>query len=608
MRKLIASLLTILMFLVTIPPVSVLAESDDEQGDYLLDKLNAVNKSIDLVPDDRFEGDYTELENKDGTKSYVFENGSVITEYEDGTREGFDYKGNHHYYDKDDNTTVMIKDGTVWTEYADGRNSITLPGGNDTVVIDSDRCSCIMSKRTGTVKEYDSNGHCTGLGFIGSDERLKTDEYGDLKDGMISGPNGAFLEIKDGGAEKHFVSPYGAKFDYKETGFADSFEGRTESYVITDPDGTKKVWDKITKINRDKSSGVSTGKTVETSGGVYLSDGEKIEFEEKMLYDKNGDPYYSANNVAQWTGADGKTLWIDKNVGAFEYNDPNTGDKVITDANGNLTEYKLGKNELKVDYNSDGSIKTAHCKTENGAELTLANGSGQAVLPNGDVFEVDSEGTITKNGKVVKKDGEWVEGYDPSQDFVTTEENKKEDTEHGVWKLIEAQTEGDRVAYDGWGNAYEHVYKVSPGEFEHTWTCSTDYYAASGTFLNRKGDTSTVTCINSAPPEIIKGGETVSLSVTLNGHYEKRQEDVWKDPADYQDGGNMDICTIYSSGGYAYFSFGESGDTLYTSWDEPSASRTFTCEIKKGFRDGVEMDIRVCSLGMTCHYRYQWVE
>lgn len=178
----------------------------------------------------------------------------------------------------------------------------------------------------------------------------------------------------------------------------------------------------------------------------------------------------------------------------------------------------------------------------------------------------------------------------------------------GAWTLYHTNIEGERTYYDGWDSAFKHTFTASPGEYAHTWTCSMDYYSAGGTFLNREGDSSTVTCRNAAPPDKIKGGETVSLAVTLEGHYEKRSFGNSEDPSDYADGGDLRIVTSYGSGDYAFFHFGEDGETLYTSWEEPTASRVFTCEIRRGNKDGEEMTIRVDSLGMSCYYYYVWNE
>ena len=417
MKKIISLLISLTMILTAFAAIPVFADDDAGTGDALLDTLDTVNKSLDLIPDDRFEGDYDEVANPDGSTTYLFKNGSVVTEYKDGTQDGVDYNGNHHYYDnKDDTTTVKIKDGSTFTEYSDGKKAVTLPGGMNTVVVNPDSTSSLISQRTGTVREYDSEGHCTGLGFVGSDERIKTDEYGDLLDGKISGPNGASFEIKEGGAEKHLVSPDGLKVDYTQTGIADSADGSTESYTVTHPDGMKEEFDVTTKVERDKS-GEHSGYTAETSGGFYYPNGDKIEFEEKMQYDKNGDPYYSANNVAQYTGANGTTLWIDKNTGAFDYNDPTTGEKAVVDSNGNLTEYKTDEIDHKAEFNPDGSVKSAEITTKDGAVMTVGpDGSAKVTLPDGDVYESDGNGNVTKNGEVIKKDGKWVEGYDPKAD------------------------------------------------------------------------------------------------------------------------------------------------------------------------------------------------
>lgn len=151
------------------------------------------------------------------------------------------------------------------------------------------------------------------------------------------------------------------------------------------------------------------------------------------------------------------------------------------------------------------------------------------------------------------------------------------------------------------------LYLLSRGRYIYTWVCNEDYYSASGILLNNKGDTSTVVCTNSQPPTTIQGGETVSIDVVVQGHYEKRMFDNLKDPGDYQDGGSMDICAIYESGGYSYFDFGGDSTTLYTSWEEPTAQRVFKCEIRNGSSEGDILNIRACAIkGAMCHYKYIW--
>lgn len=179
----------------------------------------------------------------------------------------------------------------------------------------------------------------------------------------------------------------------------------------------------------------------------------------------------------------------------------------------------------------------------------------------------------------------------------------------GFWSLYEVVTEGDNEWKDGWNKTeYEYTVKAEPGKYTYSWKCNVDYYSASGDLLNLKGDASTVICTNTAPPSIINGGDTVSVGAVLNGHYEKRSFS-FEDPSDFADGGNMSICAIYNNNGndYSYFSHGGSGDTLYTSEEEPTVSRTFTCEIRGGRRDGDELAIRVSSThGAMCHYKYRW--
>ena len=403
MKKAVSILLSLMMTLSLFPAAFVMPESAAED----MDSIDRWNAALDSVPNDPFEGDYTEKENPDGSKTYVFTNGSVATEYPDGSQEGVDFKGNKHYKDKDENITITFPDGSVSTDYADGKKSYAEPDGK-TTYINPDMSTYDTYKNTGIIKEYDSNGNLTGVGFVGGDERLKTDEYGEILPGKISGPDGKTLEIKNDGKtfEAHLDYGSGKKLDLTESW---SFENTTRTVSISGSDEVNGTWTEVTKFDNGM-------KNVETSGDLTNKDGDKLEFTQNFTYDKDGEAVYSKNNVMQVTTADGKTLRADKSSQAWEYNDPNSGEKVIVDKDGNAVEFNLGGNEFKAEYDENGNPKTVHWKTDTGAILTLADGAASVTLPDGTKYEADGNGNVWKDGVQIQKDDEWVEGYGPAKD------------------------------------------------------------------------------------------------------------------------------------------------------------------------------------------------
>ena len=385
------------------------------------------NEALDRVPDDPFSGERVEVDNPDGSKTYMFSNGSIATEYPDGRQEGVDFDGNQHYKDTKGNITTKLPDGTSITDHADGRVSFAETDGKTTYV-NPDKSSYETFKRTGIVKEYDAEGHFTGIGFMGSDERIAADGNGDLADGSIKGPDGRALKIenRDGGREINLTYADGHTLNYQGAGVEDSEDGRLEVYTIEGSSEMNGIWSTTTKIDRE--NGVAVGKTVERSGSFTDANGAKVEYDENIKYDNNGDPVYSANNVAQVTSSDGSKLWVDKNSQAWEYEAPNFGEKIVVDKDGNLKELNMDGETFKAKYDSSGKVKIAEWKRANGAELdVLPDGSVKVVLPNGTVYEEDSAGNIKKNGEFIRKDGEWVEGYDPKTD--TGEKTQTDDTD-----------------------------------------------------------------------------------------------------------------------------------------------------------------------------------
>lgn len=182
----------------------------------------------------------------------------------------------------------------------------------------------------------------------------------------------------------------------------------------------------------------------------------------------------------------------------------------------------------------------------------------------------------------------------------------------GYWEFLDARAEGSTSWSDGW-NKYEYVYQVisSPGKYVYKWECVEDYYSASGSLINFKGDSSTVTATNTAPPSVITGNETVSIDVVLTGHYQEREKVKDFGPFDYSDQSSINICVIYNNNGndYGFFRTGnpDETDTLYTSKEHPTLSRTVSFTFRSGKRDGEEMEIRVSSVsGAQCHYSYVW--
>ena len=357
------------------------------------------------VPDDAFDGKYTEFKGSDGSTTRVYDNGSVTTEYKDGTKSGVDYNGNQHSKDKEGNYTVRTTDGCSATEYADGRKSLTEPDGK-TTTINTDG-SFSESYRLGLTIDYDPDGGLTGIGVTGGKERIKTDENGNYVNGEISGPGGSKLTVSDDVIS--FTNSEGNKYTYSES-------GNTQTTTITYKDGSKCESTTTTTWADGK-------KTEKTDFTLTESNGDRWDSSKSVSYDENGEPVYSGNNVTQFTASDGSTYWFDNNSKAFEYRDPKTGTVVIVDKNGNLVENKTEETSINAVYDENGSLKSADITWKDGATLKQnPDGTASFSLPDGTKYTTDGSGNVWKNGVQIKKDGSWLPGEGTGGDDPGTEQ------------------------------------------------------------------------------------------------------------------------------------------------------------------------------------------
>ncbi len=343
------------------------------------------------TPDDAFDGGYAEFKGSDGSVTCVYDNGSVRTTYADGSKTGVDYNGNQYELGKDGTYSVRTPDGTVATEYPDGTLSMIEPNGKTTTVKPDGSLS--ESYSIGVTSDYDADGNLVGVGITGSDERLGVDEDGNVKNGELKGKNGESLVFTDDGFS--LTNSKGTKCDYTDNGTEKS---------------TSIKWMDGTEYSSDTSVSYNNGvRTENTSGTLLFNDGSRWDSNKTIDYDTDGNPVYSANDVSQWTSADGSTFWKDNNSGASEYNDA-SGLSMATDKYGNLTTYNDGKNIVSATYDENGNLSSAYITYDDGAFLVRnPDGSASFTTPDGSTYYSDGQGNVTFNGVPIKQNGEFLE-------------------------------------------------------------------------------------------------------------------------------------------------------------------------------------------------------
>ena len=61
--------------------------------------------------------------------------------------------------------------------------------------------------------------------------------------------------------------------------------------------------------------------------------------------------------------------------------------------------------------------------------MRIADPDGSATITRLNNTKYESDGNVCKNGQQIKKNGEWVEGYDPAKDSVEPDDIDPEETE-----------------------------------------------------------------------------------------------------------------------------------------------------------------------------------
>ena len=405
----------------------------------------------DGIPDDAFEGKYVEYRGKDGSVTTVYDNGSVTTVHADGSKEGVDYMGNQYLGKTDGTNVIRTTDGSVATEYSDGRRSLTEPDGKTTTFY-KDGHMTEEYKSLGLVVEYNSDLEQTGIGFIGSDERIKYDESGFVGDGTVKGPGGATLTVKDGNVT--MKNQEGKTIDA-------TFSPDGDKITITHPDGSKAT-SEVERIWGEDESG-NTLILEKTVGEITYPDGTRYDMNSEVTFDKNRNPIASSNNVSLWTGSDGTKYWTDHNSKAWTYVDPNADEIIRIDKNGNIREFKAEGHEWNITYDKNGVVETADIRYRDGSRIVVENGASSYTLPDGTVYSSDGKGNVFRNDEQIKKDGEWL--LDPDRNNPDAGKIKIGSADIvGTWSVTSTISDVDSPLVDGVKSFFDGIFGEGAGD------------------------------------------------------------------------------------------------------------------------------------------------
>ena len=391
--------------------------------------VHAEDPAEPAVPDDAFDGAYEEFKGSDGTVTQVFDNGSVITTYKDGSKFGVDYAGNQHAKATDGTYSVGLTDGSIAIEYPDGRQSQYEPDKDTITTINPDSTMTREYVSLGLVADMNAEGEQTGIGFIGSGERLSYNEDGTVADGTIKGPNGASLTVDDGNVTA--VSPEGKKMEYRYNTSTDDDPAK-EIIRIEAPDGS--TAEREISINWEQAADGTWQRCEETSETIKYADGTAISRNiNEIFHDEYGFSSEGRFIEETWTSADGETFTrttakfndaLDPDSGEsltgeaskWEYTNPNTGEHAATDFFGHPVDLQKDGVSYHAEFDENGKLSSVDMSEDGHRFIGNPDGTWSFTRKDGTVFNGDKE-NMWKNGTQIQKDGKWVEGYDPSEDF-----------------------------------------------------------------------------------------------------------------------------------------------------------------------------------------------
>ena len=391
----------------------------------LADDGMTVTSSLDSseeVPADAFDGNSTEFKGEDGSMTYVYDNGSMKTDYADGTAEGIDYKGNLYKSLPDGTIVSTLMNGDVVTIYPDGKAVTAYPSGStETEYPDG---STETKGITGVITKRDVNGKIVSMGFENGQVIEFTDGLPPKGESSVEGDNGEKLRlvIKDDeeysffaegnglrGEVTHKIDENGAStyirtLDGDEYKNYENDDGTIKTTSIASGDGRfrfEESFDLNDPEHMFRQTVTENGETQTTTGGLYedgslkvlvneieiiafpTEDGE-LDMEKGMTVNNTatGDYAHFGTNGIEIKNADGTGINIDKDGNILWAN--------IVDENGKEVLSSDGQHLRFTDPETGESMTVE--KDENGQ-------FNKVKLPNGDTYEIAPDGTITKNGE-----------------------------------------------------------------------------------------------------------------------------------------------------------------------------------------------------------------
>lgn len=479
MKKLLAVILALSLILCTSLPLAVSADEE-------MNVTSAVTPNN--IPENPFSGGGTDFEGSDGSKTTVYDNGSMKTEYADGTKQGIDFNGNLYKEDKDGTQTLTEMNGNTHVISPDGTEVHSAPDGTKTTYYPDGTAENIDA--TGLITKHDENGDIVSMGY-------KDGEVVEFSDGLptegktvIKGPNGEKLtiEIKDDDEKGTSHVEIKSEGNGKSWNFTLNDDGTTSSINVKDSDGnTSSITEsdnggEMHYESADKKNGFDAayGGTIESTSISVTDNGEKHNLISSSQNDDGsydlviGEPSEEDIRITYRSdGAGGMDSFTMQDKGGFywhvgtdgqEYREAN-GNGYKLDANGNPVWYKLNdeKGNSLLSY-ENGAIRYSDPddpskfftieSDENGNPLVMKTSDG-------DVVEW-KDGAVYKNGEIIKEP-KIEEVIDADGDGMPEQVNLTDrGTPMSIENIAGAYTNSGNSYYYGVTSEWEEVWMSAP--------------------------------------------------------------------------------------------------------------------------------------------------
>ena len=345
-------------------------------------------------PED-FSGSYKESRGDDGSVTYMYDSGTIITRKTDGTTEGFDYTGRRISSEKDGTLVTHYSDGSEAKVYTDGRKEFYDKSDDSRTEIHDDG-SYTTYYTDGSRTEVNEDGSGTYIAATG----IRSDFAEDGSDnGVYYFDGGGSVKVTDDNGdfivgEHTLEGPNGEKFTYSNTiDFNKEFkDGETfEGKLTMTFEGNGKASGTDMYLKQSDQENILTIDRKGADGSTLKVDGRSKD---------NEDGSHETSMTMDSVAADGSTLNLTMNgndtgngkEGKFEATltirdaDGSTGDihfDTVTDKDGNSTtkgtidcnnadgSYIKGSIDGTKDKDSSSFSMNLDSRDEDGSELKI---------------------------------------------------------------------------------------------------------------------------------------------------------------------------------------------------------------------------------------------